>query len=414
MGLWSRALDIYGVNDAKAYGRTAWLLTLGTLIMGTSRGAVAPYLVLFLVVEQGIPLSVIGIGIAVEFVVRALVGPLAGGLSDRRGRKPLMLVGLFSTALILPSYLFVKTPLAFMALSVVNGLFAAHSLYGPASSALLMDTIPKERRGGVFGLLHASRNLGWTIGIALGVLLIGNGFGPIFVLGGILPLAYFLVVLLLVREPPRHADVQRPSMFGDWGRLMRTKAFVAYLLLSTTFFLAWGQTNSIFAIFLTEGLALDRRAVVVLAVNSAMIVLLQVPFGRLADRGERAFMLAVAAVLIEATYALYALAIPVGGAAGAYTVVLLAIIVFTFAELLFSPIQSAYGAELAPAGATGSALGILAFAAAVGQAAPALVADAVVPRWGWSVLWLILAATCVPAALGLLALAKRDRTRALP
>ena len=414
MGAWSRALELYGVNDAKAFGRTAWLLTLGTLIMGTSRGAVAPYLVLFLVAERGIPLSVIGLGIAVEFVVRALVGPVAGGVSDRVGRRPLMLAGLVSTAIILPSYLLVETTSAFMMLSVANGLFAAHSLYGPVSSALVMDVVPKERRGGVFGLIHASRNLGWTIGISLGVLLIGSGYAPIFILGGLLPLGYFLIVLLLIREPPRHADIQRPSMFGDWGRLVRTKPFLAYLLLSTTFFLGWGQINSIFPLFLTEGLGLDKRAVVVLAVNSAMIVLLQVPFGRLADRSERAFLLAVAAVLVEATYALYALAVPIGGVAGAYTVVLLGIIVFTFAELLFSPIQSAYAAELAPAGATGSAMGVLAFAMAIGQAAPALVADAVVPRWGWSILWLLLAATALPGAIGLLALAKRDRARTLP
>ena len=73
MGVWARALDLYGVNDAKAYGRTAWLLTLGTLIMGTSRGAVAPYLVLFLVAERGIPLSVIGIGMRSHAGVAAMM-----------------------------------------------------------------------------------------------------------------------------------------------------------------------------------------------------------------------------------------------------------------------------------------------------------------------------------------------------
>lgn len=410
MGLWSRALELYGVDDARAYGRTAWLITLGTLIMGTSRGIVAPFLVIFLVEEQGISLAAIGLGIAVEFVVRALVGPVAGGISDRYGRKPLMLLGLLSTAIILPSYVLVDSAAEYLAISVANGLLAAHSLYGPASSAMVMDVVPKERRGGVFGLIHASRNLGWTIGIGLGVLLLGAGFLPIFVAGGLLPLAYAIVVLLLVEEPARHAPIERRSMFGDWTLLLRTRRFVAYLALSTVFFLGWGQINTIFTLFLTEGLALDRRAVAVLAVNTVLIVLLQIPFGRLADRSERAFLLAVAAVLIEATYALYALAIPIGGATGAFLVVTMAMVVFTFAEMLFSPIQSAYAAELAPAGTTGSALGILAFAAAIGQAAPALLADAIVPRWGWPILWLSLAAMCLPAAIGLLALGRRTRT----
>lgn len=410
MPAWTaRVAEAYGLREAREYGRTAWILTAGTLVLGVGRGIVAPFLILFLVQERGIPLAVLGLGITLEFLLRALIGPVAGAVSDRRGRKPLMLVGLGATAVILPSYLLVEDAVGFYALSVANGLVAAHSLYGPASSALLVDVVPRERRGAVFGLIHAARNLGWTIGLAAGAMLIRSGFLPVFVGGGLLPLAILVVVALLVREPARAAPVERPSMFRDWGAVLRRRAFVAYLALSVAFYLAWGVIGTIFPLFLTDGLGLGREAVALLAINTLLIFLLQVPFGRLADRADRLRLLAYAALAIAATYALFVWALPLRGAVGPLLVVSAALVVLTVAEMVFSPILTVQGAELAPERATGSALGILGFAMAIGQGAPPLLADLLVPRYGWGAVWLVLCALTVPSAVGLMALSRSVR-----
>lgn len=401
MSLLARASDAYGFREAREYGRTAWLLTLGTLITGIGRGIVAPFLVLYLVQQRGIPLSVVGLGIAVEFAVRALVGPVAGSLSDRYGRKPLMVAGLLGTSVLLPSYLLVRDAPAFLAISVLNGLIAAHSLYGPASSALVADVVPPNRRGAVFGLMHASRNLGWTLGIALGALLVGFGFVPVFAAGGLLPLAFLVVVLLLVHDPARHAAMERPHPFRAWGPLLTSRLFLAYLALTVVFFLGWGQVNTIFPLWLVEGLGLPERAVSIIAINSALIFLFQLPFGRLADRVRRAMLLSFAALALGATYVVYVWTPVLAPAVPALLAVGVGVVAFTVAEMLYSPILSAYAADLAPRGTTGSALGVLAFATAIGQGAPPLLADQVAPRWGWGAVWGILAVLCVASAWGL-------------
>jgi MFS family permease len=312
-----------------------------------------------------------------------------------------MVAGLLGTTILLPSYLLVRDAPAFLAISVLNGLVAAHSLYGPASSALVADVVPPNRRGAVFGLMHASRNLGWTLGIALGALLLGFGFVPVFVAGGLLPLAFLFVVLLLVRDPPRHVALERPNPFRAWGALLSSGVFVAYLALTVVFFLGWGQVNTIFPLWLVQGLGLPERAVSVIAINSALIFLFQLPFGRLADRARRAMLLSLAALALGATYVAYLWTPLLAPAIPVLLLVGVGVVAFTVAEMLYSPILSAYAADLAPAGTTGSALGILAFATAVGQGAPPLLADFVVPRWGWSAVWGVLAALCVASAWGL-------------
>lgn len=407
MGLAARLADSYGWRDMRAYGRTPWLLTAGTLLMGVGRGVVTPFLVLYLVEQQGISPAFVGVCVTVEFLVRALVGPVAGAVSDQWGRKPVMLAGLLGTSLLLPSYLLVHAPAQLLVLSVANGLLAAHSLYGPASSALVADVVPPGQRGAVFGLIHASRNLGWTLGIALGALLLGQGYAALFLAGGLLPFVFLFVVALLVHEPPVEHAGGRSNPFRAWGALLSSRLFLAYLALTIVFYLGWSHLGNVFPLFLTQGAGLPETAVAVIAINSALIFVLQVPFGRLADRASRSALLAWSALALAGTYAVYAWAPALAPAVPPLWTIAAGVVVFTLAEMLYSPILSAYAADLAPRGTTGSALGVLAFAAAVGQGAPLLVADAVVPRFGWGGFWVLSAALCVPSALGILWLGRR-------
>ena len=399
----ARLAQLYGVEDARSYGRTPWLLALGTLLTGTGRGIVAPLIVVYLH-AQGLSYGAISLGLLLEFVLRACVGPVAGALSDRIGRKPLMLVGLAATTIILPCYLFVHTLPQFLALSAANGLLAAHSLYGPASSALVVDVVPPGKRGAVFGVLHATRNLGWILGLFVFFVLVGVDERFAFVASALLPAAALVMTVAFVHEAERAARERRPVL-ADWRAILARPAFRAYLVFSLAIYLGQGMINTILPPFMTEGLGYDLQSLVVIGVNAAIIVVLQIPIGRLADRADRARMLALACAILAATDLVLALAARAPGAG--FALVMTAIVAYTFAEMLWSPVLSAFPAELAPSGMTGSALGLLAFSNAVGQSGPSFLADRLLPLGGWALVWLALAAICLPCAAGMLWLGQR-------
>lgn len=404
-----RAARAYGIEDARDYGWPVWVLTLGQAIASVGRGVAVPFIVIYLTRSVGIPLAVVGVGVLVEQIVRAVGSPVAGWASDRVGRKPVMLVGLLATAVAVPGYVLVRDAPTFLALSVLVG--AAQSIYGPASSAYVADVTRPNRRAGAFGLIHVSRNLGWAVGIGLGAVITSatTSFVPLFVTGGLMPFLFFAFVAAFIREPSRLTTASKGNPFRDFGALLGSPAFALYLALGSAFFLAWGQFNTVFPLYVVDGLDLPRSAVAVpFAINPLMIVLLQLPFGALGDRVDRFRALAVAAIVVAGGYAVLAWA-PGLAESGLHPLVPLAAsaVLITVGEMLFSPVLAAGAAALAPRGTTGSAMGVLSLAGALGHGGAPLVASVVVERFGWPWLWGVFAAWTVASGVGLVIVRSR-------
>lgn len=404
-----RAARIYGLRDAREYGAPVWIITGGQAVAAIGRGVAVPFIVIYLTREVGVPLAIVGLGILLEQLVRAAASPIAGWAADRYGRKPVMMSGLLATAIAVPSYALVRGPASFLALSLLIG--AAQAIYSPASSAFVADVTRPDRRAGAFGLIHVARNLGWAVGIGLGAAITAatTSFVPLFLAGGLAPFCYLWVVALLVKEPVRHAaQAPQRNPFRDLASLAGERALVAYLALASAFFLAWGQFNTVLPLYVVDGLGLPASAVsLVFFLNPVLIVLFQLPFGALGDRVDRWRALAAAGVATAAGYAVLAWA----GAPGLPTLAMLALfgVVFTVGEMLFTPVLSAAAAELAPPGRTGSVMGVLALASALGHGGAPLLASFVVARWGWSWVWVTFAVWAVASAIGLVAFRARFR-----
>ena len=102
-----------------------------------------------------------------------LFGPVMGGLGDRFGRRPVLLLSMFAFGL---DYLVMglSPTLSWLFVSrILAGV--AGAIYVPAS-AYLADITPKERRAQSFGLVGAAFGLGFVIGPGIGGLL--GHFGP--------------------------------------------------------------------------------------------------------------------------------------------------------------------------------------------------------------------------------------------
>jgi multidrug resistance protein len=148
---------------------------------------------------------------ALYSLMQFLFAPLWGHLSDRVGRKPILLLGLFGNGVGL---------LLFGLSSLLEYLYAARGLSGLMSSAALptamayvADVTDDRSRGRGMGLMGAAMGLGFIFGPAIGGTLSRYGYDAPFLIAGCLNLITCAVAALLLREslaPAAPAAARRP------------------------------------------------------------------------------------------------------------------------------------------------------------------------------------------------------------
>jgi MFS family permease len=147
--------------------------------------------------EMGATPFVVGLIIASYSGMQFLFAPIWGALSDRFGRRPLLLVGLFGSA---ASYVVfgLAQSLGVLLLSrVIAGIMGANI---PVAQAYIADSTHVEQRARGMGLIGAAFGLGFIFGPAIGGGLSRWGYGiPGFVAAG-LSLAAALAAWLWLPE----------------------------------------------------------------------------------------------------------------------------------------------------------------------------------------------------------------------
>lgn len=135
--------------------------------------------------------------LGVYALTQFFAGPIIGNLSDRYGRRPVLIASMLSFAADYALMAFAPT-LAWLFLGrAVAGV--AGAIYGPAS-AVLADVTPPEGRAKVFGLIGAAFGIGFIIGPAIGGLLSGLGPRAPFIAAAVLGLANGLAMIFLMPE----------------------------------------------------------------------------------------------------------------------------------------------------------------------------------------------------------------------
>jgi MFS transporter, DHA1 family, tetracycline resistance protein len=177
-----------------------------------------------------------------------LFAPFWGRLSDRIGRRPVILIGLLGSAL---SY-------AFFALATsLAMLFLARSLAGiaganiPTAQAFIADTTTAETRARGMGLIGAAFGLGFIFGPAIGGFLSHWGYAAPAWFAAALSLANFVAALFLLPEsrPPQARDASRPGQIEVIRRAVAQPHLPMVLLVYFLVVTAFASFEATFALY---------------------------------------------------------------------------------------------------------------------------------------------------------------------
>jgi MFS transporter, DHA1 family, tetracycline resistance protein len=143
--------------------------------------------------------------LAIYSLMQLFTAPLWGRLSDRVGRRPVLMVSMAASVL---AYFWIGSATALWMLFAARGLAGACAGNIAAAQAYIADVTKPEERAKGMGLIGAAFGLGFIIGPALGGLLAGNNPAspdvetPAWVAAGLSLLAFSGVALLLSESLP--------------------------------------------------------------------------------------------------------------------------------------------------------------------------------------------------------------------
>ncbi|MBW7476165.1 MFS transporter [Paenibacillus oenotherae] len=179
------------------------VLWFGQFLVLAGMTMIIPFLSLYLQSDLGLsdPHEIAtwaGIIFAGNFVTAFLFQPLWGKLSDRYGRKIMLLRSGFGMAIVMVCMGFAVSPWHLLALRLINGTISGFS---PASISLISATTPKSRMGFAMGTLQSGAIAGTILGPLMGGLLADwIGFRSIFYVTGTFIFLASLLALFVVKE----------------------------------------------------------------------------------------------------------------------------------------------------------------------------------------------------------------------
>lgn len=161
--------------------------------------------------------------IATFSVMLFVFAPILGSLSDRFGRRPVILISLLGSGIDFFAQALAPTLWVLFLTRAINGLSGASMT---ACSAYVADVTPPEKRAAGFGFVYAAFGLGFIIGPAVGGLLGSYSIRlPFFVAGGLTLVnwlyGYFVLPESLPRDRRRPFSLSRANPMGTFRHLAR-------------------------------------------------------------------------------------------------------------------------------------------------------------------------------------------------
>lgn len=171
------------------------------------------------IVQQNLSEVHVGGLLTIYALASFFTAPLWGSLSDRMGRKKLIMIGLigFSLSFFLFALFIDNLPMLYIS-RIVGGVFSG-ALY-TAVTGFVGDMTTEENRNKYMGFLGMSIGLGFIFGPALGGVLGHYGLQVPFIGSGILTLLILIYASIILKEPERTGEANKRALLPKGGAMM--------------------------------------------------------------------------------------------------------------------------------------------------------------------------------------------------
>jgi MFS family permease len=230
--------------------------------------------------------------------------PYFGRRSDKKGRKPFIVAGLFSYAVISVAFIFSTGVESLIVIRFIQGITSAMIM--PVVQAYVGDITPAGKEGWVMGLFNMSLFIGLSAGP-----LIGGGIkdrfslNGAFVCRGALSLVGFALSLVFLPPTTEERVVKKGRPPVGWLQILSDRTIAGLFIFRLAHTACIGVIWGFLPVFADMHFSISASAIGILVMLGVLVSgVVQVPMGWLADRLNRKSMIIIGGLVV--TIAVYA------------------------------------------------------------------------------------------------------------
>lgn len=345
-----------------------------------------PFFALYITEKFNVGMTQAGILLGISSLF-GLVGSVMGGaLTDRFGRRKLILFGLVASAASSLLFGFAWDLRILFPLVIVIGLLSR--IANPAYDAMLADILPESKRQEGFGITRVAFNYAWIVGTALGGLIAARSFLALFVIDAILSLVVAMVLYRYLPETkpaPKPDAVKEDSLLktvAGYRLVLRDAAYMAFTIVGMIGLIVYQQEYSSLPVYLRDIHGISTKTYgIMLAIAGLEVVLFQIWISRKANKYPPFLMMVFGTLFFVAGFTMI-------GFVEEDALFALAIAIITLGEMIAFPVNRAIAVNFSPAEMRGRYMAIYdlgwTIPATLGPAAAGLILDNFNPNLLWA------------------------------
>ena len=371
-------------STVEEYPRMFLVLVGASFIDRLGATLIFPFFSLYITQKFGVGMTQAGILFGI-FSIAGLTGSMiGGGLTDKFGRKSLVIFGLVISAVSSVSMGLVNNLNAFYILAGIVGLLS--DVAGPAYQAMVADMLEERKRAEGFGLLRVVANLAWVFGPMIGGFLASQSYLLLFILDAISSIITAIIVYRMIPETkPEVAEGQEPETLletmGGYVRVSKDRLYMAFILISMLVSLVYLQLYSTLSVYLRDVHGVQVEAFGPLfSINAGSVVLFQFWITRRVKKYPPLLMMMLGTAFYMVGFAAY-------GFVSTYFLFAVAMFTITVGEMILIPISQALATRFAPEDMRGRYMAFYGMSWAIPSTFAAwgagIIMDNYDPNWVW-------------------------------